>query len=74
MLILCKFTVNKTETTMAETTDKQSPWKDAKVKKDGPTSKELWSIPEKVKEKTDEVQKFKKNNPSSLNQTFDAQP
>lgn len=57
---------------MAETPDKKSPFSDAKVKKNPSVKKEFWDKLNKTKKDAEKIQKFKKNNPSTLNQPFDA--
>ena len=56
---------------MNEADGKASPWEGAKIKKIDPTSKELWHRNKQVKDKVEKVKKFKKVNPSSLNQQFE---
>lgn len=57
----------------ADSTEKKSPFKDAKVKKNPSTTKEFWEAPDKAKKEAEKIQKFKKNNPATLNEPFDVQ-
>ncbi|WP_373553602.1 hypothetical protein [Haliscomenobacter sp.] len=56
---------------MNEADGKISPWEGAKIKKIDPTSKELWHRNKQVRDKVEKVKKYKKVNPSSLNQQFE---
>jgi len=58
---------------MAETVEKKSPFSDAKVKKNPSLAKSFWEKLNKTKKEAEKIQKFKKNNPSTLNQPFDAE-
>jgi hypothetical protein len=58
---------------MSETTEKKSPFSDAKVKKNPSKNEEFWENRAKAKKEAEKIQKFKKNNPSTLNQPFDVQ-
>lgn len=58
---------------MAETIEKKSPFSDAIVKKNPSLKKSFWEKLNKTKKEADKIQKFKKNNPATLNQPFDAE-
>lgn len=74
--IFCKFTVKDISqklTHMPESTEKKSPFSDAKVKQNPTHNEEFWKNRTKTKKDAEKIQKFKKNNPATLNQPFDVQ-
>lgn len=59
---------------MPDTIEKKSPFSNVKPKKNTlDDNKKFWDKRKNAKKEAEKIQKFKKNNPATLNQPFDGQ-